>query len=133
MARQGHYRKLQSTNPRLEVKKAGTDHVCHGVFIERGSRPDHMKDVWVVGRARRCPEKIRIHDFYVANFLIPPYILATEPHYAQWFPTCMICAIEFYGDHFSGEAVVQYLKPMTPERRKEIKKGLLNLLRDPGI
>jgi len=133
MARQGYYRRLQSTHPQLEVKSAGTKHICHGVFIERGARPGQMKDVWIVGRSRRCTEKIHPRDFYVANFVIPPYIMAGEPHYSRWFPTCMVCAIEFFGDTFSGEAVVEYLKPMTPERRKEIKQGLLNLLRDPGI
>ncbi len=128
MAGPGHYKQLKSTNLLLEIKRAGRDHVCSGVFLERGNRPGNLKDVWIMGRSRRCLDKIRQNTFYVANRILPPHFLADMMNYEQWVPTCMVCAIETYGEFIEGPEKSKYLRPMTPEIRKNVKNGLVQIL-----
>ncbi len=132
MAVQGYYKELQSTHPRLEIKRAGRKHTCAGVAIERGNRPGKLKDVWLTGRSARCLQTIKKTEFYIANMILPPFLLADVPNYEAWVPTCMVCAIETYGEYIEGPAKYGYLPPVTPERRKEMTKELVQILDDIG-
>lgn len=132
MAVQGYYKQLQSTHPRLEIKKAGRRHTCAGVAIERGNRPGKLKDVWITGRSNRCLKIIKNTEFYVANKILPPFLLADIPNHEAWVPTCMVCAIETYGEYIEGPAKYSYFRPVTPEMRKEMTQELVKVLDDIG-
>lgn len=133
MARPGHYKQLTSSNPMLEVKRAGREHVCAGVSIERGNRPGRLKDVWIVGRSRRCVGKIKKYEFYIANRILPPFYLGDVPAWDQWVPTCMVCAIENYGEYIDGEARINYFRTLTPELKKMMQDGLVQILDDADL
>lgn len=110
--------------------KAGKTHVCAGIAIRRGERPGRLADVWMIGRSRRCADKIKTGEYYVSNRNLPARLLALIPMYDQRWPTCLFCAIETYPEFFEGPLVAQYLRPMTPKRRDTVQRGLVNLLAD---
>src|SRR2546425_856763 len=120
------YKAIQSSNDHLLVKRAGKDHTCAGIAVERGARPGRLKDVWLFGRSKRCVGKIKTNSYYVANSLMPPYIMAGlyERLYERWLPTCLFCAVEAYFEYFTGPLVAQHLRPMTPEHRNAVTRGL---------
>lgn len=130
MASQGRYKQLSSTSPLLEVKRAGKDHHCAGIAVERGNRPGKLKDVWVTGKSKRCLNKIKHGQLYVANRIVPPTLLTRWFPYDQWIPTCPVCAIETYPEFFEGEGIATWMRPMSPELRRDIKEGLAQILTD---
>lgn len=130
MARPGHYKAIQSSNPLLEVKRAGKKHPCAGVAVERGARPGVLKDVWMLGRSKRCVETIKANEYYVSNMILPQHVLATLPNYDQCWPTCLACAIQTYPEAFSGPLVADFLPPMTPERHQHVLRGIGKILKE---
>ena len=128
MASPGRYKAIQSSNPLLEVKKAGKRHTCAGIAIERGKRPGTLKDVWMLGRSKRCQGTIKTQDYYVANGILPNHILAVAWGYDHCWPTCLACAIETYPEFFTGPLTAQHLRPLTPERRTKVLQGLTTIL-----
>lgn len=120
---------LTSTHPKLEIRHAGKEWLCSGVFVERGQRPGKLQDVWMVGHSRRCAVRIPQGVLYVGNRLVPPFVMQVldTPHF---IPTCMFCAIESYGEHFQGMGKAEYLRPVTPELRQRAKDGLLRVLHE---
>lgn len=125
MASQGYHKELTSTNVRLELKRAGKDWTCAGVYTERGNRPGRLSDMWMIGRSRRCMVNIDQGSLYVANTLLPPFVL--ESLRWQWLPLCLHCAMDSYGEYFEGADKAKYLRPLTPELREQVKRGLVRL------
>lgn len=123
MARPGYYEELQSSHPDLEVVRAAGAHVCCGVALERGVRPGKMRDAWVVGHSRRCAVRIKAREFYLSNHLYPPMLAA----YMTGWPTCLYCGVDFYAEYLSGPLKVEYMRSVTPERRREIRVGLASI------
>jgi hypothetical protein len=130
VAAPGHYKAVQSSNPLLEVKRAGKKHLCAGIAVERGARPGKLQDVWMIGRSRHCTNWIKANDYYVANKILPQRVLAVMPSYDQFWPTCLPCAIETYPEFFSGPLVREYLRPVTPEHREKVRKGLRRIVEE---
>lgn len=130
MAVQGYYSQLVSTSTLLEVKRAGKEHQCSGLFVRQGQRPGKLKDLWVIGKSKRCLDKIPIGQFYIANKIIPTDFMSHINSYDRWIPTCPVCAIESYPEHFDGSSIANYMKRITPEVRKEIAGGLAQILTD---
>lgn len=130
MAAPGHYKAIQSSNPGLEVKRAGKRHVCAGLAVERGERPGKLKDVWLFGRSRLCVGVIEDGSYYVANSLLPSHVLASLIAYERWLPTCLACALEAYSEYLTGPVIAQYLRPLTPARRKDVTLGLVGILQE---
>lgn len=130
MAAPGYHKNLTSSNPQLEVKRAGKIHYCAGTAIERGARPGALQDVWMWGRSRRCLDAIKQGQFYVANKILPPrlrkHLLGYD--YGGWLPLCLNCAMDSYSEFFDGPDKTKYMKPMTPEQRQQVIEGLQRIV-----
>lgn len=131
MAAPGHYPDLRSNHPLLELTKAISQHDCLGVAIERGERPERMRDAWMVGHSKRCCRFIRKGEYYLANSAIPDFL---HPFFFQGgWRTCMPCGIEFYGEYIEGERKVEYLRPISPEMRRSIVAGAVRILAETVV
>lgn len=131
MAPRGYHKGIASRNPRLEIKRAGKDHLCAGVAIERGGRvgSGRMKDVWVWGRSVRCVNTIKHGQLHIENRLLPPPVSSFLGDW-QGTPLCLYCGMDFYSEFFEGSKKAEYLKPMTPERRRKVIEGLEKILEE---
>lgn len=126
----GNHKDLTSNNHNLEVKRAGKDWECGGTFVARGARPGRLRDVWMLGRSRRCQVQIPQGTLYVANRLLPSFIAGALSQYDRWLPLCLNCAMDTYSEFFEGPAKIKYLRPASPEQQKEAERGLVRLLHE---
>lgn len=123
------YKRLQSNSEDLRIARAGKDWECCGTMVERGERPGSQRDVWMLGRSRRCMRTIKAHTLFVDNCKIPEFMQANQ-EYNQSFPTCLYCAMDAYPEHFHGPEKALYLKPVTDEVKEETKVRIMKLLAD---
>jgi hypothetical protein len=123
------HKQLQSLDKRLSVKRAGKAWECAGVMIERGTRPDHLEDVWMVAHARRCAREITQGELYIGNRLLPKFVIQVMNWSYDW-PTCLHCAVEFYEEYLTGPLKIELLPPVTPEMVEEMTNGLREILED---